>query len=410
MQEEALTHASMTFHVRILLLLLVLLAPGAAGRRDVAFLRPPDRAGIVSDAAGILLLSADRSVAPELLLSTQWTHEKLIPLQTKKEKDAFAREFYRLFDPSRTIESIVVTPQYFRGMGVPETLSYAYADTVGIRTLWQRPELTELVRRVQTGDAVAALISARGWRDTLLTTAFEDPAAAERALFKVPVRYLEGPNAIYAAPAGRKDAALRLDAILTRDHAPAADRTDRFHGSELEQGCVACHDGVPSATSDMGAGCVTCHTALTGGVVRHAPIEMQSCGSCHAWSAEQRTAVVEKSGAALCQDCHVETAAAAATSAVPHVVATECLTCHTPHNADRPRLLKAEVYDLCLSCHEQYAINHPVGRHPLRWATVTSTGAEISCVSCHLPHGSAYKGLLKADGGAMMSCLECHQR
>jgi predicted CXXCH cytochrome family protein len=41
---------------------------------------------------------------------------------------------------------------------------------------------------------------------------------------------------------------------------------------------------------------------------------------------------------------------------------------------------------------------------------VTATGKEISCVSCHLPHGSANESLLKVEGGAMVSCLECHQR
>jgi predicted CXXCH cytochrome family protein len=42
--------------------------------------------------------------------------------------------------------------------------------------------------------------------------------------------------------------------------------------------------------------------------------------------------------------------------------------------------------------------------------TVEGTGQEISCVSCHNPHGSQNPALLKVGGGPMGICLDCHQK
>jgi len=81
------------------------------------------------------------------------------------------------------------------------------------------------------------------------------------------------------------------------------------------------------------------------------------------------------------------------------------MRCHDPHASRYPRLLRAKVNDVCLDCHLQgrvktvsrysptielssdYRIGHPYARHPVRGAPDPLSGEEMSCLSCHLPHG-----------------------
>jgi predicted CXXCH cytochrome family protein len=101
---------------------------------------------------------------------------------------------------------------------------------------------------------------------------------------------------------------------------------------------------------------------------------------------------------------------AANNSTVPHAVAGDCLTCHSPHSSPQAKLTKKDIFSLCTGCHTEYTMNHPVGRHPLRFTVVPTTNEEISCASCHDPHGSENKSLMKVPGGRMTICLQCHQK
>ena len=158
----------------------------------------------------------------------------------------------------------------------------------------------------------------------------------------------------------------------------------------------------------MRADCNVCHKAMSAGALYlHAPAEMKECAACHSWSAEKKTVVVEKGIPAACYDCHSEKQAQVDSSAYLHPVAGECMTCHSSHGTDQKHIVKEDVYTLCTGCHEEQKLNHPVGRHPLRFAKL-SNGEEISCVSCHNPHGSENEKLFKFPGGRMESCSQCH--
>jgi predicted CXXCH cytochrome family protein len=134
---------------------------------------------------------------------------------------------------------------------------------------------------------------------------------------------------------------------------------------------------------------------------------MKECESCHSWSAEKHAVVVEKGVPGACYDCHSEKQAQVDSSKSAHPVAGECLTCHSPHGTDQNHLVKSDIYGLCTSCHEDQKINHPVGRHPLRFAKVKN-GSELSCVTCHNPHGSENEKLLRFAGSSMEVCAQCH--
>jgi predicted CXXCH cytochrome family protein len=82
-----------------------------------------------------------------------------------------------------------------------------------------------------------------------------------------------------------------------------------------------------------------------------------------------------------------------------------CTRCHDPHASRDRRLLRAKVNDVCLDCHLQskarhasryvptidltddHRMGHPYARHPVSGSRDPVSGEEMSCISCHLPHG-----------------------
>jgi len=87
------------------------------------------------------------------------------------------------------------------------------------------------------------------------------------------------------------------------------------------------------------------------------------------------------------------------------VVSGDCLTCHSGHGSGEPALLSHKVADLCTGCHDAKA-------PPLVKAHrgLVPTGA--GCVSCHDPHVSPRKGLVRAVGHPPFTnedCGGCHQ-
>jgi Doubled CXXCH motif (Paired_CXXCH_1) len=110
-----------------------------------------------------------------------------------------------------------------------------------------------------------------------------------------------------------------------------------------------------------------------------------------------------------------------------------------PHVSANPRLERAKVNELCLSCHlrtkesvssrymptiELTADNstgHPYLRHPVSGSHDALNGGEMSCMSCHRAHGGTQLHLLKAaaeipedalnhDTETKDMCRQCHLR
>jgi predicted CXXCH cytochrome family protein len=305
------------------------------------------------------------------------------------------------------------TFKVMQGYTPAETLTFAYTDTMSIRSLWSRPELAKLVKQVKGTDASSLLLHLHGWKDSVYSTQFDDPAADNRALYKVQINLIPGVNNLYFAPGGRKIEALNVTKRFQTDFVSIESRTWRFHNSDLEKNCVTCHDGLPSAMNadSMTADCSSCHKSFDDAAYKHAPVEMKQCNSCHAWSKEKKIMTASQAVPDGCYGCHDAKHVQIDSSAVPHPVASDCLGCHSPHATNTEHLLKNDVYDLCSSCHSEYTLNHPVGKHPVRFAKVASQNdKEISCVSCHQPHGSANKSLLAVGGGTMSICLSCHNK
>jgi predicted CXXCH cytochrome family protein len=395
--------------VGALLILQGLVFLGDTTAPPLVILAPTDSTSY--DAGKILLVSMLKEYDSTVTLSAQWEQTRFFSLKLADSKENFASDVYKLFGPGMTVQTLTYSLALFKGFTPAKVLQYAYTDSMNIRRLWQRPEFVQFVKDVQlSSNASAVLVSLRGWVDSTYRTEYDDPNADGRALYKIQARLVPGVNTLFCAPGGRRGDAVHYTTTLGTESMPISSRTARFHNSEQEQGCTSCHDGLPSADSgaSMNADCNVCHKAMSSGATYlHGPAEMKECASCHTWSADSRSVSTSKDVPALCFDCHADKQAQVDSSAVQHPVAGECLTCHSPHGSEQPHVVKTDVYTLCTGCHEEQKANHPVGRHPMRFA-VLRTGDEISCVSCHNPHGSPNEGLLRVPGGKMEICGECH--
>ena len=163
----------------------------------------------------------------------------------------------------------------------------------------------------------------------------------------------------------------------------------RFHddpsSAEL---CRSCH-----APSQPLGTCRACHPDKSGeAAYPHEGFDPDDCGGCHDESTQE---IVTP-----CGDCHEleETRLHA-----PYAQ-RECALCHDPHGSDHPRLLRAEVRTVCTWCHrpgDYLEGRHPVFRHPME-------KKEITCVSCHHPHGSPFPALTK--WAPEVICGTCHHQ
>jgi predicted CXXCH cytochrome family protein len=183
------------------------------------------------------------------------------------------------------------------------------------------------------------------------------------------------------------------------------------------------------------ARCLDCHADKAGGTVVH-PAILMGCESCHQLERKDETTRVSLARplSSLCFRCHQE-------KSYTHqhfpYVGGMCTRCHDPHASPNSALLRASVNDLCLNCHltqdslvdpkqpmiqlnQSRTMGHPFERHPVSGKSDPLRGRDLDCTSCHLPHGSPRKHLMRigveAPGDVLNKtvetsdiCAACHQ-
>ena len=176
-------------------------------------------------------------------------------------------------------------------------------------------------------------------------------------------------------------------------------------------GPCLCSAGSHPTRVDESTNCLECHADHTAGDHVHPAIK-RGCTACHRIENRDGVSYVElkQAKAVVCFECHQPTVFAY--SHLPYDSGM-CVRCHNPHTAANPRLLRASVNETCLSCHlrtadsvpSQYlptislsvnnSMGHPYERHPVSGSRDPLTGSEMSCISCHSPHGGAQLHNLK---------------
>ncbi len=152
--------------------------------------------------------------------------------------------------------------------------------------------------------------------------------------------------------------------------------------------------------------CVTgqCHAAMGKDKIVHTPVKEGKCTTCHqAVLAQGKNAKhpgnlaisLVKQGAELCSMCHEQKNKKKIVHAP--VMGGDCVSCHNPHQSPNKGMLKAAVPQLCFQCHPESMVKQQVTHPPV---------AAGACSSCHDNHQSDFSHMLVQDGNAL--CFSCH--
>jgi predicted CXXCH cytochrome family protein len=182
------------------------------------------------------------------------------------------------------------------------------------------------------------------------------------------------------------------------------------HPPFAEGSCDTCHSD-PKAKPGAAAAavpdlCVVCHEARAGG---HPVAVERSCVACHTPHASSGPALIKGRERLVCLTCHTDIAAKRAGAVSYHPVFgsnQDCTTCHELHTGKTEALLKKQdALETCKTCHAQHAqFAHPMGegvKDPSR------PGKNVTCLSCHDPHGTTFRQFLLADPRQDL-CVRCH--
>lgn len=205
------------------------------------------------------------------------------------------------------------------------------------------------------------------------------------------------------------------------EYAPVA-----LHRLEKEALCQACHNMDPTP-AQMNSNvekinpCYACHKKMLSVKYVHGPAGTYSCGYCHTSGGNPKHAA-PKRGAPLCYECHMDMGNQIRKKKFIHgpIEAEMCETCHDPHGSQNESQLRKPVNEICLSCHGHIRTQTHIVRttsgegHPLTGRADPSkkgTGRQLSCISCHNPHGGDVRYYFTNNAeDRMILCQMCHNK
>ncbi len=201
---------------------------------------------------------------------------------------------------------------------------------------------------------------------------------------------------------------------------PAGYKKEFFHNGKNEEACKKCHDMSVNETPGVAfeeiseSNCFACHNVLLDRKFAHAPTVNFLCLPCHDGSVgEKNQADAHKSRftypdpiAPKCLKCHKKKRKLWYTKTYKHdpVGAGKCNKCHNPHSSDvNKNFLRKNAWGLCTSCH---ADKYDKRAYKALFVSRAKNGEELfknllkegfSCVTCHDPHASDEKFLMKTE-------------
>jgi predicted CXXCH cytochrome family protein len=176
----------------------------------------------------------------------------------------------------------------------------------------------------------------------------------------------------------------------------------------FKKSCKECHSGATASISQEK--CLECHAEIKEGIYSsHSHLtdrDGNSCTNCHSPHAGDTKSLLKQRQSVICRECHEDTFKRHESSRFVHkATAGRCSVCHAIHGADQVALLKGDGNKVCLPCHaSQGQFSHPVGKD----VPDPRNSQMTTCVSCHDPHGSDFKGHLKLSGQQDL-CVQCHR-
>ncbi|MBU0673820.1 MAG: hypothetical protein KJ950_04185 [Proteobacteria bacterium] len=178
-----------------------------------------------------------------------------------------------------------------------------------------------------------------------------------------------------------------------------------FLHAPYEEDCSNCHDGDTEVGTEK---CFECHdevrTELYGSLNHMIGNVINSCVVCHSPHASDDPKFFRNKQAQVCRSCHNDTFAGYVDKLYSHPATESCGDCHAVHGSSQMAMLKGDGIQVCSICHKtQGDFTHPVGEGIYD----PRNGLQMSCVTCHYPHGTDYKYNLKLSGEKDL-CVQCH--
>ena len=136
----------------------------------------------------------------------------------------------------------------------------------------------------------------------------------------------------------------------------------------------------------------------------HNPVKEGMCTTCHQAVQDagkggkhpgNLTITLVQQGAALCSMCHEPKNKKKVVHAPDQ--GGDCTSCHNPHQSPNKGMLKEAMPKLCFQCHPDSMVKHQVMHPPV---------AAGDCSGCHDNHQSDYPNRLVQAGNAL--CFTCH--
>lgn len=206
-------------------------------------------------------------------------------------------------------------------------------------------------------------------------------------------------------------------------------------------GCTGCHNPHSSKNekllvADLPDLCFNCHdkASIMNKSVVHPPVAGGMCLSCHNPHSSDNKKLLLAEAPGLCYNCHDKGMFSKKNVHSP-VAGGMCLSCHSPHATDEMALLQKRPMAVCLDCHPDVVkkrhvtaeSKHPLGslkkkddkksdkkpgkkeRGPL--TDPARAGKEFYCGSCHNPHSSDAKRLMRYKANTPFElCINCHKK
>jgi predicted CXXCH cytochrome family protein len=204
---------------------------------------------------------------------------------------------------------------------------------------------------------------------------------------------------------------------------PAGFKAYQFHVDENEKKCSSCHGldfrKAEDPQDPLQSPCYLCHKKILSEYsFTHGPSAVWSCLMCHDRKAKKPKLAVAAPVAPICRGCHEITWEKMKYQHAP-TASGACTTCHNPHAENRQYFLRKDTVELCASCHEEILSRPHVivsfsgnSGHPLRNRPDPSRpGKNLTCASCHNPHGGNSSVFLNNYDDSMPMkrfCTSCH--
>ncbi len=211
-----------------------------------------------------------------------------------------------------------------------------------------------------------------------------------------------------------KEISVFVDVNTEPDLIPDDFTPPNFHTRQNEAPCTACH----KFGGDYGESCFVCHKGLADNEYVHWPITIKGCLICHNTESNGLKYQALRPAVRYCKFCHGDKIAAWEKNYYRHgpTQAGDCTMCHDPHSSERQYFLRLQTTDLCVSCHQDKANGEHIVRgfsgkwHPVRGKPdPRDPSKELTCASCHNPHGSNFKHLLFMSSDPNKPfCTKCH--